>query len=513
LRWLLPLATLLSFFACGAADAANARDVPSAAAATTAVTPGQARDDVLLDIAVAEAALPDLYWHQSPDEWASAKTQALAAAAGADQAMDVWVIVARLMGHIGEGHLDVFPGDAALAHQRATARLLPLDLHWSREGIFVSAAHGDAAAIPVGSRLLSINGDDAAALLDELVSLSSRDGRIAAGPMRECPGRCYAVLRQRARGDEPGFDVRYTTPAGQTRQARISAQPMRERAPSASRERRIATLQWLAPGVAYLDVSSFSNRVYRQAGTTFDAVIQGLFEQIAQGGADRLILDLRENGGGSEPNEATLFSYLVAEPLRRYRSVEARGRTLSVTSPSGEVLVHEVYDDEEMHEQQVLEGGRLSRLDQPPEGLTSHWKRASPVYDGRLVVLTSGRTFSGGAELAAMLRHVRRGPFVGEETGGTYEGNTSGYAWDVVLPHSGVALGMPLLRFRFDWDADTPGRGVLPDCDVPPLVSEIGVQHDRAWRVARALVERDPAEPVICPPLDQDRGRSGASAP
>ncbi|WP_372016604.1 S41 family peptidase [Pseudoxanthomonas sp. 10H] len=478
-----------------AVDAAGAPPLPSA----IAVTPAQARDDVRLAIAVAEAALPDLYWHQSPGEWDAAKARALAAAAGADEAMDVWTIVAQLMAHVGEGHLDVIPGDAAVAHQRATARLLPLDLHWSREGVFISGVHGGAAGIPPGSRLLAINGEDAQALLAELVSLSARDGRIETGAMRECPGRCYAVLRQRARGDEAGFDLHYATPAGESRRARVAAQPMRGRPPAAARERRIASLQWLSPGVAYLDVPSFSNRVYREAGTTFADVMRDLFGQVEQGGADRLVLDLRENGGGSEPNEAILFSYLVPEPLRRYRSVEARARTLSVASPSGQVLVHEVYDAEEMRGQQVLDGGRLSRLDRPPEGLTTHWTRAAPVYGGRLVVLAGGRTFSGGAELAAMLRHVRRARFVGEETGGTYEGNTSGYAWDVVLPHSGVNLGMPLLRFRFDWDADTPGRGVLPDCDVPPQVSEIGVQRDRAWRVARALVETDPAQPAACP--------------
>lgn len=463
-----------------------------------AMSAREARDDVVLAISLVEAALPDLFWHQTPAEWDAAKARALGDAEHADEAMDVQVAIARLMEHIGEGHLDVLPSPAARAHQRAHASLLPLDLHWSTEGIFVSGTRGGADAPPVGSRLLAIGDDDAAALLEELASVSSRDGRILTGPMRECAGSCYAVLRQRIRGHEDAFVVTYQHPAGPVRSVRLPAQPMALLPPPASGRRRIANLEWIEPRLAYLEVSTFSNRVYREAGTSFPAVIGALFAQIEAAGADRLILDLRENGGGSEPNEAILFSHLVAEPIHRYRSVEARGRVLSVAAPGGEVLTHEVFDDEEFARQHEVDG-RLFRRDLPPEGLRSHWTPSAPVFTGELVVLAGGKTFSGGAELAAMLRRVGRGRFVGEETGGAYEGNTSGYTWDVTLPHSGVELGIPLLKFRFDWDAELPGRGVMPDCDVPPRVEEIGVQRDHAWKVALWLVQREAGDVFRCP--------------
>jgi C-terminal processing protease CtpA/Prc len=60
-----------------------------------------------------------------------------------------------------------------------------------------------------------------------------------------------------------------------------------------------------------------------------------------------LILDLRENGGGSEPNESILFSYLVEKPLRKYSAVEARGRHIAVTSLSGQRFETDVFDDED----------------------------------------------------------------------------------------------------------------------------------------------------------------------
>lgn len=103
--------------------------------------------------------------------------------------MRIYAIVAALMAHIGEGHLTVRPSEAAVEHHRRTASVLPLDLHWSTEGIFVVAGHGEAADIPRGSRLLSIDGEGDDALLAELTTLIPRDGRIPTGPMRGGAGR------------------------------------------------------------------------------------------------------------------------------------------------------------------------------------------------------------------------------------------------------------------------------------------------------------------------------------
>lgn len=473
------------------------------ATALTLSSTTQAVEDVELAADAAEAALSDPFWHQSREEWAQARATALADARTTRNPMRVYAIVATLMAHLGEGHLTVRPSKAAVAQQRRTASVLPLDLHWNTDGVFVVAGHGQAADIARGSRLLSINGEGEEALLAELASMVPRDGRILTGPMRDAAGDGYAVFRHRRRGDEPHFELRWRAPDGKVLQRVVAAFPLR-RWPATQdpeQESRLATLEWLAPSLAYLVVPSFSNRAYRAAGRDFRDEMRRVFEELRRGRATRLILDLRENGGGSEPNESILFSHLVAEPLRKYAAVEARGEELSVRSRSGRVYRHRVFDEDELNFQQRLADGRLTRLNLPPEGLMTHWEPADPVFFGRLVVLAGGATFSGGAELASMLYHVRRGVFVGEETGGAHEGNASGYTWEIELPHSGVRLHLPLLQFRFAWPGLPRNRGVPPDCAAPPLVEEIGVRRDRAWRIARNVVEQDWTRPeqARCP--------------
>lgn len=496
-----PIHLLLSLGLCLAgARAATARD-----GGLAVLTPAQAREDVRLAIDAAEAALPEISWRMAPGEWARARITALAGAETARDPMQVYALIAPLMSTIGEGHLTVRPSPSATDYQRRTASVLPLDLHWSTEGLFIVAGHGEASDLEPGSRLLSVNGEGPDALLAELASLVGRDGRILTGPMRDGGGKRYAVLRNRRRGEEPTFNLRWSTPRGEIRTRTVAAFPLsRWPASPPAEDASLATLEWLAPGLAYLNVPSFSNRAYRDAGLTFRGEMQRLFEDIQRGRATRLILDLRENGGGSEPNESILFSYLVAEPLQRYAAVEASGETVSVTSASGRTFQRRVFDEDEINFQRRLSGGHLTRMNVPPEVLMTHWAASNPVFSGRLVVLAGGATFSGGAELASMLHHARRGVFVGEETAGAHEGNTSGYVSEIELPNSGVRLHLPLLQFRAAWPGLPRNRGVPPDCDVPPRATEIGVRRDRAWRVARAVAQQEWTNPddVLCPAAD-----------
>jgi hypothetical protein len=463
-----------------------------AACPAGSITPAQAREDLELAISAAEAGLPDIYWRQSPRAWARRKAEARALAGRATSDEMLFRALAPLMRGIGEGHLSVARSEAMNCRYRASAKLFPLDLLWRDDGAFVTAGHGAAADVPAGSEVLSVNGADHRAMLAEMARASAHDGDNRTSVMRDRVGRGYAAVRWWMRGDEPGYDVRLKLPDGRRVTRRLRPVPFSARpAPPDDDAPAVATLNWVNDDTAYLYVPTFSNRRYRAAGADYRATIQGIFETLATRRARNLILDLRDNGGGSEPNESILFSYLVAEPLRKYASVRSRPNRLRITSLSGKVFEHDIYETEELPTVTPGAGGDLYRVNAPPEGLMTRWERASPVFTGRLAVLAGGYTFSGGAELASMLRATDRGLFVGEEVGGTHGGNTSGYKWDLTLPNSGMEIGIPLLAFRFVWGESPPNHGARPHCFVQPRVGEVRVTRDAAYDTAvRALAKR-----------------------
>jgi hypothetical protein len=454
------------------------------------LTPAQAREDLELAISAAETALPDIYWRQSRRAWARRKAKARALVAKAADDDDLFRALAPLMRGIGEGHLSVARSEGMNCRYRQTAKVFPLDLLWRDDGTFVIAGYGNAADVPAGSKLVSVNGVGHAAMLEEMASVSAHDGDNRTGVMRDRAGRGYAAVRWWLRGNEPGYDVRLALPDGTWVARRMRPVPVSARPAAPDDPAPVATLTWLNGETAYLYVPTFSNKRYRSVGADYRATIQGIFDTLAARGAKNLILDLRDNGGGSEPNESILFSYLVAEPLRKYASVRSRPNHLRITSLSGKVFEHDIYDAGELSTVKAGPAGDLYRIDQPPEGLMTRWERSGPLFGGRLVVLAGGYTFSGGAELASMLRATDRGLFVGEEVGGTHGGNTSGYKWDLTLPNSQMEIGIPLLAFRFVWKEPRPNHGAMPHCFVQPSPGDVRVTKDAAFDEAmRALAK------------------------
>ena len=452
-----------------------------AACPAGSLTPAQAREDLELAIAAAEAGLPELYWRQSRKAWARRKAEARALAARATNDDDLFRALAPLMRGIGEGHLSVARSDGMNCRYRQTAQLFPLDLLWRTNGAFVTFGHGDAADIPAGSELVSVNGIRHAAMLEEMASVSAHDGDNRTGVMRDRLGRGYAAVRWWLRGNEPGYEVRLRLPGGKLMSRKVTPVAVGARAATPDDPAPVATLTWVKGDTAYLHVPTFSNKRYRAAGVDYRATIQGIFDTLAARKAKNLILDLRDNGGGSEPNESILFSYLVAEPMRKYAYVRSRPNHLRITSLSGKVFEHDIYETDELSTVRPGPNGDLYRINAPPEGLMTHWERAGPVFSGRLVVLAGGYTFSGGAELASMLRATNRGLFVGEEVGGTHGGNTSGYKWELTLPNSGMEVGIPLLAFRFFWKEPRPNHGLIPHCVVQPMVGDVRLTKDAAY--------------------------------
>ncbi len=169
------------------------------------------------------------------------------------------------------------------------------------------------------------------------------------------------------------------------------------------------------PGnVGYLDLRGFVDARY--AGATAVAAMNLLAH------ADALIVDVRQNGGGSPSMIQLLGSYLFAAPTHLNSFHVRRDDTT-----------------QQFWTQAHVEGTRLDTV---------------PVW-----VLTSGRTFSAAEEFTYDLKVLGRATIVGETTGGGAHPVTR-YAW----PSLGLAATVPFGRAvnpvtGTNWE----GTGVAPD--------------------------------------------------
>lgn len=202
----------------------------------------------------------------------------------------------------------------------------------------------------------------------------------------------------------------------------------------------VQRVEVLAGNVGYLDLTSF----YRpdEARDTIAAAMRTLRH------TDALILDMRENSGGSPDTAALLASYLFDAPgLRLFDIIPRSG---------GE--------------------GRQYATEQP----------AAPERNGTrpIYVLTAARTFSAGEGFAFILQERRRAEVVGEVTAGAanpgrpYPVNDR---FEVTVPNGQVRGAVT----GGNWE----GRGVIPDVRAPAS-DALRVAHIRALR---ELVKLEPS--------------------
>jgi retinol-binding protein 3 len=170
------------------------------------------------------------------------------------------------------------------------------------------------------------------------------------------------------------------------------------------------------------------------------------------GDADSLIIDVRENEGGSPQMLALLCSYLFEDETKRVHLNDIYSR------PDG--ATHEIWTTP------LVSGNGYATKD---------------VY-----VLTSARTFSTGEELAYDLQALKRATVIGETTGGgahcgNYERVSDHY---VLFVASGRCIN-PITKTSWE------GTGVVPDKAVPADLA-----LDTAYLMALRKAQDKAADPA-----------------
>lgn len=186
----------------------------------------------------------------------------------------------------------------------------------------------------------------------------------------------------------------------------------------------------LAGNIGYLDLTMFLRPAEHR-----DALAAAM---LTLRPADALILDMRDNSGGSPGTIALLVSYLFNE---------ASLPLFDILSRSGD---SETYSTEPASAQIDRNGTR-------------------PIW-----VLTSSRTFSGGEGLAFLLQERHRAQVVGEKTAGAANPGRAypvNDVFDVTVPNGQIRTAIS----HDNWE----GKGVTPDVSVTASQA-LDVALDRA---------------------------------
>ena len=214
----------------------------------------------------------------------------------------------------------------------------------------------------------------------------------------------------------------------------------------------------------------------------FKTFLAEAFGEIKAKNIPNLVLDLRNNEGGEESYGVWLYQYLAQKPFRYYDHISVRqkkaysfpARTPKLYQKLRWLLVRKRGDGYVFTKQRGLKTQKLQR----------------DAFAGNLYILINGGSFSVTTEFAARAHADGRATFIGQETGGACEGNSSGIFAITQLPNSRIDLGVPMFGFHM---ANLPanlskGQGIRPDHVVIPTIDDVLTGNDRAMQFTRQLI-------------------------
>ncbi|GAA4970897.1 S41 family peptidase [Algibacter aquimarinus] len=233
--------------------------------------------------------------------------------------------------------------------------------------------------------------------------------------------------------------------------------------------------------VAYMKIRAFSNGNYKK-------FYKESFAKIDSAKTTNFILDLRDNGGGRIAEIENLYSYLTDKDYQFILESEVNSRIpfmkylMSNTTPVSLKVVSGLLSP-------IIITGNLIKTKKKNGKLYYKFKESkiqepSPLnYKGKMYVLINGNSFSASSLISTHLKATKRATFVGEETGGAYNGTVAGVYKVYQLPTTKLKVRMGLMQVEAPQKQEPDGYGIKPDVEISPTVKDrrAGVDTELEW--------------------------------
>lgn len=227
---------------------------------------------------------------------------------------------------------------------------------------------------------------------------------------------------------------------------------------------------------AYMKIKTFS-------GVRSSNFYKNCFQKLAQKKSQNLVIDIRDNLGGSLAEIKELYSYLATDTFTFVKPVEVAYSTSlrkadfirffpGATKILGGIFYPIYYLTSS---QGKLAGDNRYYLNNKK---FEHLKPKKLAFKGKVYLLVNGSSFSASAILASKIKGDRRGIIVGEETGGANDGTVAGRYHTVVLPNSKLILPIGLMYIRAAIQPANTKKGVVPDQVILPSMEDLSKKKD-----------------------------------
>ena len=405
--------------------------------------------------------------------------------------LDVYRMAGPVLGLIKDAHTAMSLPDPFYDYLDNQMRLLPFGVRQLQEKLYLTINLSEEENSPVGAEIIRINGRRVQEVFQELLPYFERDGENLTGPSRELSNLFmdyYGFLVE----EPTTFTLDLRLQDGREKSLSVAAEywPVLEKKVNEYWANRFPNpvpkppLSFkLEEGVGWLKVRTFHPGRIKQAKQKSSRFYEQVFANMATKKVDKLVIDLRDNGGGSETEFIPLLRHLLNQPFTVYRELSTA--TLELSDPQFYPKDNLKKLNKTARKTLVLQNGRYHEVDNPA---TASIAPVNTPFTGKVFVLINEKSASASGDFSGVLQHFDRAKFVGTETGGNANTNTAGTTVRLVLPNSKIEVIIPLLRYTIENDTDNKGRGVLPDYPVSYAATDLIEGNDPVMTKVRKLL-------------------------
>jgi hypothetical protein len=416
-----------------------------------------------------------------------------------DRPMDVFEfyrVLAPAVAAIKCGHTSVSLPDPTRKELNNSTPLLPLEVKVLDKRPYVFRDFSDlanpaGAGSIAGKEIQSINSVPASRIIHTMLAAVGADGDVeSARDVRISEARFLSNLVSLLGLTSP-YDLIVSSPGSKQQQKiRLNGvelpkliEASKARYPQDDPSGPAGTLTFADDGkIAQMRILGFGGFVDTEKKKGLREFYKESFEAIQTKGSRALIIDLRNNGGGEDELGQLLVSYLINEPFKYYDDLVINAMSFSFAKyTAGKLQIPE-------NRVEKRADGKVHAIGHPNWGIKQPNK---PHFAGKVFILTNGGSFSTTSEFLSQAHFHKLATFIGEESGGGYYGNSSGFMPLLTLPNTKLTLRVPLMTYYMAVSGyKQASHGVIPDYPVEHTIEDLIAGRDKDMELALKLARK-----------------------
>jgi hypothetical protein len=388
---------------------------------------------------------PNMYAYISKEEFNTLKVETYEKLNKPLNDLEYYIAIAPLVAEIRNGHTRIRPNKKALSIlQSEITKAYPIEIDCHRGSVFIKGYYG-LLDLPMGE-ILEINNRNATAYLKQICRYNAVELKNYDLTLVEKGN--LAVLMWMDNGQMKPVNLKVKSEQGQIHNLTIDAVEISEiKKVVVSRQSTKATPEHFEfthdkeNDVAIMTIKGFSSRHLEK----FKVFLEKHFSYIHEKNINNLIIDIRDNSGGSTNLSWELISCLTDKPFKLFSKI-----LIKLSKQIEGKLPSKVKKEDEGKVVEFMSSDKIPN-------------KSYQVFRGKTYLLINRNTFSTALGLAVVLQYYSLAILVGEETKDT----PSGYGEVVILEAPNTKMQLQVSDKYFEALGDKKdGRGVVPDYEV-----------------------------------------------